>query len=132
MIIDTEVEVLHETTLIIEIIHRIDTVAHLEIDFIMTKVLLLHNTQDHNMTHTNAIHGLTVRHTELHIDLLIDQTLVLDIDHALTQENAISQNIQIRTDHLLDQETLDTLDLAQLLTLEIKSIQNNPKTHLNL
>ena len=98
----------------------------------MTKVLLLHKTLDYDMIHTNAIHDLTVRHTELHIDLPIDQTLVLDIDHALTQENAISQNIKIHTDHLLDQETLDTLDLAQILTLEIKSIQYNPKTHLNL
>ena len=132
MTIDTEVEVLHETTLIIKIIHETDTVPHLEIDFIMTKVLLLHNTLDHDMIHTNAIHGLTVRHTELHIDLLIDQALVLDIDHALIQENAISQNIQIHTDHLLDQETLDTLDLVQILTLEIKSIQYNTKTHLNL
>ena len=106
--------------------------SHLEIDFITTKVLLLHNTLDHDMIHKNAIHGLTVRHTDHHIDLLIDQTLVLDIDHALIQENTISQNIQIHTDHLLDQETLDTLDLVHILTLEIKSIRYNPKTNLNL
>ena len=105
---------------------------NLETDFITTKVLLLHNTLDHDMAHTNAIHDLIVRHTELHINLLIDQTLVLDIDHALSHENAISQSIQIFTDHLPAQEALDILDLAQILTLEIKSIQYNPKTHLNL
>ena len=104
IVIDTEVEVLHEITLIIKTIHKIDTVPHLETDFITTKVLLLHNTLDHDMTHTNANHDLIVRHTELHIDLLIDQTLLLDIDHALSQENAISQSTQIRTDHLPDQE----------------------------
>ena len=120
IIIDTEVEVLPEITLTIKIIHKIDTVPHLETDSIMTKILLLHNTLDHDMTHINAIHDLIVRHTELHIDLLIDQTLVLDINHALSQENAISQSIQIRTDHLPDKETLDILNLAQILTLEIK------------
>ena len=35
--IDTEVEVLHVTTLIIKIIHKTNTVPHLEIDFITTK-----------------------------------------------------------------------------------------------
>ena len=89
-------------------------------------------TLDYDMTQTNAIHGLTVRHTDLHIDLLIDKTLVLDIDHALIQENTISQNIQIYTDHLLDQETLDTLDLVHIPTLEIRSIRYNHKTNLNL
>ena len=87
----------------------------------------------HNLLHNGLpkFQVLIVRHTELHIDLLIDQTLVLDIDHALSQENTISQSIQIRTDYLPDQETLDILDLAQILTPEIKSIQYNPKTRLN-
>ena len=98
------------------------------------KVQLLHKTLDHDMTLTNAIHGLTVLHTDLHIDLLIDKTLALDIDHALIQENTSFQNIQIPTDHLLDQETLDTLDLVHTptLALEIKSICYNHKTNLNL
>ena len=122
MIIDTEVEVLHVTTLITKTIHKIDTVPHLEIDFITTKVLLLHNTLDHDMTHTNAIHGLAVLHTDLNIDLLLDKTLVLDIDHALIQETTTSQNIQILTHHLLDQETLDTLDPVHIPTLETKSV----------
>ena len=87
MIIDTEVEVLHVTTLITKTIHKIDTVLHLEIDLILTKVLLLHNTLGHDMTLTKVIHDLTVLLTDLHIDLLIDTTLVLNIDHALIQEN---------------------------------------------
>ena len=71
------------------------------------------------MIHTNAIHGLTVRHTDLQRDLLIDQTLVLNIDHALIQKNTVSRNIQVHTNHLLDQETIDTLDLVHILTLEM-------------
>ena len=132
MTIDTEVEVLHVTTLIIKTFHKIDTVPHLEIDFIMTKVLLLHNTQDHDMTHTNAIHCLAVLHTDLHIDPLIDKTLALDIDHALIQENITSRKIQIHTDHPLDQETLDTLDMVHIPTLDIKSTWYNHKINLNL
>ena len=100
--------------------------------FYYDKVLLLHNTLDHGMIHTNAIHGLTVRHTDLQRDLLIDQTLVLNIDHALIQKNTISRNIQVHTDHLLDQETLDTLDLVHIPTLEIRSIRYTHKTNLNL
>ena len=57
MIIDTEVEVPHETTLTTKIIPKTDTVLHLEIetDFVMTKVLLRHTTPDQDMIHTNVI-----------------------------------------------------------------------------
>ena len=110
MIIDIEVEVHHVTTLTTRLIHKFDTVLHLEIDLAMTKVLLLHNTRDHDMILINAIHGLTALHTDLRIDLLIDTTLAQDIDHALIQETIILQNTQIHTDHLLDQEILDFLD----------------------
>ena len=81
MIIDIEVEVHHVTTLTTTLIHKIDTVLHLDIDLTMTKVLLLHNTRDHDMILTNAIHGLTALHTDLRIDLLIDTTLALDIEY---------------------------------------------------
>ena len=81
VIIDTEVEVPHETTLTTTI-HKIDTVLHLEIDLVMTKVLLLHNTLDHDMVLTNVIPGLTALHTDPHTDLLINTTLALDTDHA--------------------------------------------------
>ena len=103
MITDIEVEVPHVTTLTTKPIHRIDTVLHLEIDLAMAKVLLLHNTLDHDMILTNAIHGLTSLHADLRIDLLIDTTLALDIDHAPIQETIIIQSIRIHTDHLLDQ-----------------------------
>ena len=124
MIIDTEVEVPHETTLITKGIHKTDTVLHLEIEtnFVMTKVLLLHTTPDQDMIHTNVILDLTVLLTDLLIDPHIDKTLVLDTDHAPIQEITNSPNTQIHIDHLQDQETLDFLDLAHTQIPEIKSI----------
>ena len=101
MIIDTEIEVPHKTTLITEIIHKTDTVLHLEIeiDFVMTKIQLLHTTLDQDMIHTNVILDLTVLLTDLLIDSHIDKTLVLDTDHAPIQETTNSQNTQIHIDH---------------------------------
>ena len=122
MIIDTEVEVPHETTLTTKTIHKIDTVLHLEIDLVMTKVLLLHSTLDHDMIPTNVTPGLTALHTDPHTDLRIDTTLALDIDHAPIPEITNSQNIQIHTDHLQDKETLDFLDLVHTPIPETKLI----------
>ena len=124
MIIDTEIEVPHETTLTTKIIHKTDTVPHLEIetDFVMTKVLLPHTTPDQEMIHTNVTLDLTVLLTDLLIDPHIDKTLVLDTDHAPIQETTKSQSTQIHIDHLQDQETLDFLDLAHTPILEKKSI----------
>ena len=120
MIFDTEIEVPQETTLTIKTIHKIDTVLHLEIDLVTIKVLLLHTTLDHDMIHTNVIPGPTVLLTDLHTDPHIDTTLVLDTDHAPIPETTNSQNIQIHTDHLQDQETLDFLDLAHTPIPELK------------
>ena len=122
MIIDIEVEVPHVTTLTTKTYHEIDTVLHLEIGLAMTKVLPLLNTLDHKMILTNAIHGLTALHTYLRIDLLIDTTLALDIDHAPIPETIILQNIQIHTDHLLNQEILDILDPVHTPILVTKLI----------
>ena len=124
MIIDTEAEVLHETTPTTKTIHKTDTVLHLEIeiDLVMIKVLLLHTTLDHDMIHTNVIPGPTVLLTDLHTDPYIDKTLVLDTDHAPIPDTTSSQNIQIHTDHLQDQETLDFLDLDHTPTPERKLI----------
>ena len=124
MIIDTEVEVPHETTLTTKTIHRTDTVLHLEIeiDLVMTKVLLLHSTPDHDMILTNVTPGLTALHTDPHTDLRIDTTLALDTDHAPFPETTTSRNIQIHTDHLQDQETLDFLDLVPTPIPETKLI----------
>ena len=124
MIIDTEVEVPHKTTLTIKITHKTDTVLHLEIetDFVMTKVLLLHTTLDQDLIHINVILGLTVLLIDLLIDPHIDKTLVLDTDHAPIQEITNSPSTQIHIDHLQDQEILDFLDLAHTQIPEIKSI----------
>ena len=103
---------------------QIDTVLHLEIeiDLVMTNVLLLHTTLDQDMIHTNVIPGLTVLLTDHLIDPHIDKTLVLDTDHAPIQETTNSHSTQIHIDHLHDQETLDFLDLAHILIPEIKLI----------
>ena len=122
MIVDIEVEVPHVTTVTTKTIHKIDTVLHLEIDLVMTKVLLLHSTLDHDMILSNAIPGLTALHTDPHIDLLIGTTLALDIDHAPIPETIILQNIQIHTDHFLDQDNLDFLDLVHTPIPETKLI----------
>ena len=123
-IIDSEVEVLHETTLTIKTIHKIDTVLHLEIEIylVMTKVLLPHSTLDHDMIHTNMIPGPTVLPTDPLTDPHIDTTLVLDTDHAPIPETTNSQNLQIHTDHHQDQETLVFLDLAHTPIPETKLI----------
>ena len=49
MIHAIEVEVIHEIT-ITKTIHKTDIALHLEIDLVMTRVLLLQNTLDHEMT----------------------------------------------------------------------------------
>ena len=90
--------------------------------FSYDKVLLLHNTLDHDMILINAIHALTAHHTDLLIDRRIDTTPVLDIDQAPIQEAIILRNIQIHTHHLPDQEILDFLDPVHTPTLEITSI----------
>ena len=117
MIIDTEVEVPHETTLTTTI-HKIDTNPQPEIDLVMTKVLLLNKTLDHDMILTNVISGLTALHTDPRTDLLIDTTLALDTYHAPIPETINLQNIQIHTDHLQDQENLDFLDPIHTQILE--------------
>ena len=122
MIIDIKVDVLHVKILTTITINKIDTVLHPEIDSVTTKVLLLHNTLYHDMILINAIHDLIAHHTDLLTNRLIDTIPVLDIDHVPIQETIILQNIQIHTDHLSDQETLDFLDPVHTPTLEIKSI----------
>ena len=88
----------------------------------MTKVLLLHTTLDHDIIHTNVTPGPTVLPTDPHTNPHIGTTLVLDTDHAPIPETTNSQNIQIHTDHLQDQETVDFLDLAHTPIPETKLI----------
>ena len=96
----------------------------------MTKVLLLHTSPDQDMIHTNVILDLTVLLTDLPIDPHIDKTLVLDTDHAPIQEITNSPNTQIHIDHLQDQETLDSLDLAHtpISRNKINTIQQQDQT----
>ena len=119
MIIDTEVAALHVTTLTTKRIHKIDIVLHLEVDLVMTKVLPLHTTLDHDMILTTVIQDLTVLHTDRRIDLLIDTTLVLDINHVPIQKTVILLDIQIHIDHLV---IVGTLDLVHTPILETKLI----------
>ena len=120
MIIHTEVEVPHETTLKTKTIHKNDTVLHLEIDLVMTKAL--HSTLDHDMIRIIVTPDLIALHTDPHTDLRIDTTLARDIDHAPIPEITSSQNKQIHTDHLQDQEFLDFLDLIHTPIPETKLI----------
>ena len=71
---------------------------------------------------TNVIPGHTALHTDPRTDLLTDTTLALDTDHAPIPETIILQNIQIHSDHLLDQENLDFLDPVHTPILETKLI----------
>ena len=105
-----------------KVIHKTDTVLHLEIDLVMTKVLLLHNILDHDMILTNVIPDLIALHRDPRIDLLIDIILARDTDHVLIQETILLQNTQIHIDHLLDQEILDFLDLVHTPVPETKLI----------
>ena len=108
MIHVTEVEVPHELTTITKTqIHRTDIALHRKTNSVMTKILLLHNTLDHDMITTKEIPDHTVLLIDLRIDLPIDMTLVIDIDYVPIQEiTTILQNIQPPIDHLQNHEIL--------------------------
>ena len=71
----------------------------------------------------NVIPALTVLHTDLRIDPLIDTILALDIYHDLIQETIIFIKIQILTDHLLYREILVFLEPVHTPIPETRSIQ---------
>ena len=128
MIQDIEAEVHHETIIITKlVIPTQDIVLHLEIDSVMTKIPLLHNTHDHNTTIINEIQDLTDYLTGHHTDLLIDAILVPDIDHVHIHDIIIFNGILQLSDHLQDQETLDVLDHGHIHILEINYTQFNHK-----
>ena len=82
-----EVEIIHEIIITTNTtIHKTDIALHLEIDSVMTRVLLLHNTLDHEMTILKEIHDPIAFLTDLLTDPLIYMALVTDKDHALFQE----------------------------------------------
>ena len=105
-----EREVIHEK-LITKTIHKSDIAQHLEIDLVMTKVLLLRNTLDHDMITIKEVRDPIALLTDLLRDPLLDMTVVTDIDHALIQEiSTILQDTHLPLDHHHDQEILDLLD----------------------
>ena len=97
----------------------------------MTKVLLLQNTLDHNMTTINEIHDPIALLTDLLTDPLTDNTPVIDIDHARIQEiSKILQDIHLHIDLLLDQEILGFLYLVHIQIQETNLIQYNHNTKM--
>ena len=102
----------------------------------MTKVLLLHNTLDHDMTTMNEIHDPIALLTDLLTDPFTDMTFVINIDHAPIQEiTTILQDLHLHIDHLHDQEILDFRDSVHIQIQETNLIQykNNTKMiQLNL
>ena len=99
---DAEVEVHHEIILTTNtIIHKTDIVLHLEMNLIMTKVLLLHATLDHDMTNIKETRDLIALLIDPHTNHLIDLTHVKDIDHAHVHDIiTILQNLHLLLDHL--------------------------------
>ena len=119
--------VIHERTNT-KTVHRKDKALHLEIELVMTKVLLLHNTLDHDMTILKEIRDPNALLTDLLTDPLIDMTLVTDIDHARIQEiTIILQDTHRPVDHLYDQEILDLLDTVHIQIQGTDLIQCNHK-----
>ena len=126
---DTEVEVYREKIITTKtMILTTYIVLHLEIDLIMTQILLPHNTHDQDMTNIKEIQDPIDRLTDLHIDPLIDVTLVTDIDHVRNPEiTTILQDIHLLFDHLQDQETLYHLDHGHIPIPETSLIQYTHK-----
>ena len=93
----------------------------------MTKILLLHNTHNHDMTIINAIQDPTDHLTSNHIDLLIDVILVPDIDHVHIQETITFSDVLHLSDHLQDRDTPDPLDHGHIHILETSSTQYHHK-----
>ena len=110
-------------------IHKTDFALHLEIYSLMTRVLLLHNTQDQDMIIIKEVRDPIALLTDLLTDPLIDMTLVIDIDHIPIQEiTTILQDTHLPPDHLPDQEILDILDHVHIQIQEKNSIQYKHNT----
>ena len=84
------------------------------------------------MTTIDEIHVPIVHHTDLHLDHHIDGIHVLDIYHVHTLEIDNFHETLRHIDLLLNHDSLDLLDLDQLLKLKIKSIpfKQNNQIHL--
>ena len=129
LMIDTVVEVHHVIVIQIVIIyHKIDIGLTLETDTEMTELLLLHNLTDQDMTTIDEIHVPIVNYTDLHADHHKDKIHAIDINHVPTLEIDNFNSTLPHVDLLLNHDSLDLLDLDQILKQEIKPItfkQNN-------
>ena len=129
MIHDIEVEVIHKRFSIPKTtIHKIDIALHLGINLVMTRILLLHDTFDQDMTFINETGDLFALLIDPPANHLIDVILVTDIDHAHIHETTtIFRDMHLQIDHLQYLEILDFLSLARTQIQEINLIQYNPK-----
>ena len=131
MIHATEAEVHHELITITKLqIHRTVIALHQETDSAMTKLLLLHNTLEHDMITTKEIPDHTVLLIDLLTDLPKDMTFVIDIDHVpIHERTTIFQDIHPPIDHLQDHEILDILDHVhfQIQEIYLKQYSHNIK-----
>ena len=132
MIHAIEVEVIHELIITIKLlIHKTDIALQVEMDLVMTKILLLHKLLDRNMTTKNEIHDPIVLLTDLFTDPLTDRTLVIERDLVHIQQiTTILQDTNLHINHLHDQEILDNLEHVHIPLQEVNLIQyiHNTKT----
>ena len=118
--IGTVEEVHHVIVKQIAIIHqKIDIALTLETDRDMTELLLLHNLTDQDMTTIDEIHVPIVHHTDHHTDHHIDKIHAIDINHVPTLEIDNFHNTLPQIDFILNHDSLDLLDLDQILKHEI-------------
>ena len=84
------------------------------------------------MTTINAIHVPIVLQTGLHRDHRIDKIHAIDINHVPILEIDNFHSTLPHTDLFLNHDSLDLLDLDQILKQEIKSItlKKNNQIHL--
>ena len=115
--IDTVVELHHVTVIQIA---KSTSFSSLKTDTDMTEPLLLHNLTDQDLTSIDEIHVFLVHHTDLFIDHHIDEIHVLDKDHVHTRETDHLHNILRHIDLLPNHESIDLLDLDQVLIQKIK------------
>ena len=105
--------------------HKIDIILTLETDTDLTELLLLHNLTDQDMTTIDQIHVRIVHHTDLHIDHHIDEIHILDIDHVHTLQIEIFHDTLRHIDLLLNHESLDLLDLDQVMKKKKNQYHSN-------
>ena len=127
-----EVEVIHDIIIITKMLHKTNIVLHPDIDLVMTKVLHLHKTLDHDTIIISEIRDPIALFIYHHLIFFIDTIFALDINHVPIQEIiTILQNTHFHIDRLQDQEILDFLDPVHILIREINLIQFNHNTKMS-